>query len=227
MRIFYIDYENVSDGGLNGIAKLKEDDRVKIFYSEDAQKMTFGTHRRIIDSKAEFSYLKISPDMKTLKNALDFMILQDVESTMATDKTSEYFIVSKDTDFDGFIGAKSNKKFTIRRITEVCQANVSAPVPEVQKKPEVVAPAPSSTAKTQAGNNSKVDERQKQEQVVRTYINSNLKEYKNKKEHIVSAYMSTTTKQGFHELLQVHFKGEAAKIIYRSFKDLLKDRPGK
>lgn len=55
MRIFYIDYENVMDSGLNGIAKLTDSDTVKIFYSENAQRMSFGTHRRIIESKAVFT----------------------------------------------------------------------------------------------------------------------------------------------------------------------------
>lgn len=46
MRFFYVDYENVMDSGLNGIAKLTSSDTVKIFYSEDAQRLSFGTHRR-------------------------------------------------------------------------------------------------------------------------------------------------------------------------------------
>lgn len=125
MRIFYIDYENVMDSGLNGIAKLTASDTVKIFYSEDAQRMSFGTHRRIIESKAVFTYQKISPDLKTVKNALDVLILQDLEATMKTDKSSDYYIVSKDNDFDGFIDEKLKKKYKIKRIFEVCQASTS------------------------------------------------------------------------------------------------------
>ena len=53
MRFFYIDFENVKDRGLNGIAKLDAKDVVRIYYSEDANKMTFGTHRRIIESPAK------------------------------------------------------------------------------------------------------------------------------------------------------------------------------
>ena len=50
MKIFYVDYENVKDSGLNGIAKLSSSDVVRIYYSEDANKITFGTHRRIINN---------------------------------------------------------------------------------------------------------------------------------------------------------------------------------
>ena len=41
MKIFYIDFENVKDKGLNGIAKLHSEDVVRIYYSEDANKITF------------------------------------------------------------------------------------------------------------------------------------------------------------------------------------------
>ena len=67
----HIDFESVKDSGLNGIAKLNSEDIVRIYYSEDANKMTFGTHRRIIESPACFEYSRMRQDLKGLKNALD------------------------------------------------------------------------------------------------------------------------------------------------------------
>lgn len=45
MKVFYIDFENVKDSGLNGIAKLSSEDVVRIYYSEDANKISFGNGR--------------------------------------------------------------------------------------------------------------------------------------------------------------------------------------
>jgi len=47
MNYFLIDYENVHVAGFEGITKLTDNDCVVIFYSENADTMTFGLHRRI------------------------------------------------------------------------------------------------------------------------------------------------------------------------------------
>ncbi len=97
---------------MNGIAKLTASDTVKNFF---IVKMLRGCHlehtEELLNQKAVFLHIKkISPDLKTVKNALDVLILQDLEATMKTDKSSDYYIVSKDNDFDGFIDEKLKKK---------------------------------------------------------------------------------------------------------------------
>ena len=52
MNYFLVDYENVRVSGLDGLAKLTENDVVIIFYSVNADSLTFGLHRRINESKA-------------------------------------------------------------------------------------------------------------------------------------------------------------------------------
>ena len=209
MRIFYIDYENVMDSGLNGIAKLTASDTVKIFYSEDAQRMSFGTHRRIIESKAVFTYQKISPDLKTVKNALDVLILHDLEATMKTDKSSDYYIVSKDNDFDGFIDEKLKKKYKIKRIFEVCQASTSKDTNARQKKTDIEAAS------------------KKKEQVIRSHIGRYLKEYNEWKEDIVEAYMESSSRQELNNRLQQTFENEAVSEILSALKNIIKDMPGR
>lgn len=220
MRLFYIDYENVMDSGLNGIAKLTSSDVVKIFYSEDAQRMSFGTHRRIIESQASFSYQKISPDLKTVKNALDVLILQDLESTMKTDKSSDYYIVSKDNDFDGFIEEKIKKKYKIKRITEVCQGSV---IKENDKS--------SKSNNSKNADKKKKEEleeaRRKKEQVIRSHIGKYLKEYKEWKEDIVEAYMESSSRQELNNRLQQTFENEAVSEILSALKNIIKDMPGR
>jgi hypothetical protein len=227
MRIFYIDYENVMDSGLNGIGKLTAADTVKIFYSEDAQRMSFGTHRRIIESKAAFLYQKISPDLKKVKNALDVLILQDLETTMKTDKSSDYFIVSKDNDFDSFIEEKLKKKYKIKRITEVCQASATK---ETSKIVQNSKPVSVNKSKDNAAKQKKAEQenaREKKEQVIRSYIDKNLREYEEWKEDIVEAYMESSSRQEFNRKLQQTFANEAVKEIFAGLKDLIKDMPGR
>ena len=70
-RVFLVDYENVKTQGLNGISKLTESDTVCIFYSENADNMTFGLHRRLMETKANVQYQKVEVGYK---NALDFQL---------------------------------------------------------------------------------------------------------------------------------------------------------
>jgi len=56
MNYFLVDYENVNVAGLDGITKLSEDDVVIIFYSENAETLTFGMHKKINESKAEIKF---------------------------------------------------------------------------------------------------------------------------------------------------------------------------
>lgn len=222
MRYFYLDYENVKDSGLNGVAKLSATDIVKIFYSEDAQRISFGTHRRIIESQASFEYQKLSPDMKTLKNALDFLIIHDLEVTMKTDKSSEYYIVSKDNDYDGFIEEKIKKKYKINKIAEICKASNLAKEKQQDTK----------KTNSKPKNQNKETELKNKEQAIRSYIGRYLKEYNSDaecKEGIVRAYLNATTKQQLHNNLQKEFVNDAASYIFSVLKNskLTKSMPGK
>lgn len=110
MKIFYIDFENVKDSGLNGIAKLNSEDIVRIYYSEDANKMTFGTHRRIIESSARFEYARMRKDLKGVKNALDIILMRDMSDRIVEEKSADFYIVSNDGDYDNYVEEKRKIK---------------------------------------------------------------------------------------------------------------------
>lgn len=223
MRIFYVDYENVRDKGLNGIAKLTSKDTVKIFYSEDAQRMSFGTHRRIIESKAVFAYQKLSPDVKTLKNALDFMIIHELEAIMKSNKSSEYYIISKDGDFDGFIEGKIKKKYKIKRIDEVCQVFAI----ERNKESKSVQNKNINNANRIKKKIEQENGRKRKEQIIRSFIGRDLKEYNEWREDIVEAYVEATSKQELNNMLQQTFDNESVSEILFAIKNLTKDMPGR
>lgn len=95
-KIFFVDYENVNVGGMNGLQCLTEQDAVHIFYSEHANTMTFGLHRRLNLCKAEIQYHHVETGHK---NALDLQLSSCLGFVIGINQAAEYFIVSKDTAF--------------------------------------------------------------------------------------------------------------------------------
>ena len=101
MNYFLVDYENVNIAGLDGITKLTEEDFIIIFYSDNANTLTFGMHRKINETKAEIKFQKVAVNEK---NALDFQLCSYlgflIRDTM-TEETSKnnYFIVSNDNGY--------------------------------------------------------------------------------------------------------------------------------
>ena len=210
MKIFYIDFENVKDSGLNGIAKLNSKDIVRIYYSEDANKMTFGTHRRIIESPAHFEYSRMRKDLKGVKNALDVILMKDMSDRIVEEKTADFFIVSNDGDFDNYIEEKRKNKINISRINEVCKAN------QIQDEPR------------QKKITTHQEERKKKEQIFRSYLGRYLKDdYEDDKEDIFDAYMNAESRQELNNNLQKYFYNEAVSDILKRMSDLTKNMPGK
>lgn len=98
MNYFLVDYENVNVSGLDGIAKLTEGDSIIIFYSENANTLTFGMHRRINESKADIQFQKVAVNEK---NALDFQLCSYLGFLIHDTMTEEnnYFVVSNDSSY--------------------------------------------------------------------------------------------------------------------------------
>lgn len=116
MAIYLIDYENVRVEGLKGVAKLTEEDSVCIFYSENQDKLTFGLHRRLCESKANIEYIKIKLDRK---NALDFQLASILGYKIAQNEGQEFVIVSKDKGYDSTIEFWKSKKIEISRVEDI------------------------------------------------------------------------------------------------------------
>ena len=101
MDYFLIDYENVNVAGFNGLSSLTENDTIFLFYSENADTLTFGLHKRINEAKATIQFQKVS--VKT-KNALDFQLcsylgflIRDKMNNGA--EKNNYYIVSNDQGY--------------------------------------------------------------------------------------------------------------------------------
>ena len=213
MKIFYVDFENVKDTGLNGIAKLHQDDVVRIYYSEGADKITFGTHRRIIESPANLEYSRMHKDLKGVKNALDVILMKDISERIIEEKNADFFIVSEDGDYDKFIAEKRKRNINISKIGEVCQASQTE---NSQKKP----------------SNSKKKEQEdalkKKEQVFKSHFGKYLKdEYDDRRDDIWEAYKDAESKQELNNNLQQFFCNDDVSDILKRLANLTKNLPGR
>jgi len=97
MSVFLIDYENVSTSGLDGLHTRTTSDQIFIFYTENADRLTFDIHQKLIACQAVIQYIKVEAGSK---NALDFQLATYLGYLIAGNTSRSYYIVSKDNGFD-------------------------------------------------------------------------------------------------------------------------------
>lgn len=95
-RVILVDYENVCNEGLAYVDKLTEENKVVIFFSKNANHMTFQTHQKLMESKASIEYLEVTVGGR---NALDFQLSTYLGYLAGKREVEEYFIISKDNGF--------------------------------------------------------------------------------------------------------------------------------
>ena len=122
MNYFLVDYENVKTQGLNGVNKLSEEDTVCIFYSENADSLTFGLHRRLNESKANILFQRVEVGQK---NALDFQLSSYLGYLIHEniDNPYNYFIVTKDKGYESLITYWKKKKTNVSIVVDVSGQN--------------------------------------------------------------------------------------------------------
>lgn len=122
MNYFLVDYENVKTHGLDGVDKLRPEDVVCIFYSENADSMTFGLHRRLNESRAQIIYQRVEVGTK---NALDFQLSSYLGYIICDNKDREasYFIVTKDQGFSSLVGYWKRREVNITLVNDVSGGN--------------------------------------------------------------------------------------------------------
>lgn len=117
MAYYLIDFENVKSRGMEGVELLSEEDTVCIFYSDNADSMTFDLHQKLNETKAEIMYHKVAVGTK---NALDFQLATYL-GYLICEKQQEgihpnYFIVTKDNGFNSLLGYWKTQGVPVRII---------------------------------------------------------------------------------------------------------------
>lgn len=96
MRYFFIDLENVRSAGLEGVLSLDSEDRVFIFYSENANNLTIPTLENINSSKATVKFINTN---FIGSNAMDFQIVSLLGAMIERNKKGFFAIISHDNGF--------------------------------------------------------------------------------------------------------------------------------
>ena len=96
MRSFFIDLENVRSYGLEGILLLKPEDKVYVFYSDNANTLTIPTIESLNESSASVKYIKTN---YTGANAMDFQIVTLLGASIEKEQKGSFYIISHDNGF--------------------------------------------------------------------------------------------------------------------------------
>lgn len=96
MTVYLVDFENVRSSGLVGVEQLGPNDKVVIFYSKNADAITFDVHMLLNKSKAELDIFMIT---KGGRNSLDFQLSTYLGYLVMENKYNNIVIISKDKGF--------------------------------------------------------------------------------------------------------------------------------
>ena len=202
MNLIFVDYENVSIKGLNGIENLGDDSIVYLFYSENTAHLPMTAVATLNSSKADMRYILT----KVGKNALDFT-LASVLGFVIKERFQEdtFYIVSKDKGFDVLVDYWKGNKVTVKVITSLTQ--ISA-----KKK----------TAKS-TQTQSEVD---KLKQSLTSKVGTALKgETKDLKAHIVDIIIKCKSKKAVQNSIKQIVKDKTkANNIYTKLTKLIADK---
>jgi hypothetical protein len=116
MAVYLIDYENVSFHGFAGLNTLSENAELLIFYTENADKLTFALHEQLLNAKAAVRLIKTEA---AGKNALDFQLSTYLGYLIARAPDATYYIVSKDAGFSPIIRFWSGRGVDLRQISDL------------------------------------------------------------------------------------------------------------
>lgn len=135
MSYYLVDFENVKKDGLDGIHKLGKEDKVCIFYSKNADSITFDQHRRITESQATIEFCKVDVGSK---NALDFQLATQLGYLIANQAANMYYIVSKDKGFEILSGYWKSRGVSVTLIAAITGRSHDHETQELREKLQAV-----------------------------------------------------------------------------------------
>lgn len=135
MNYYLVDFENVKKDGLDGIHKLSREDKVCIFYSKNADSITFDQHRRILESEASIELCKVDVGSK---NALDFQLATQLGFLIANRTADQYYIVSKDKGFEILSGYWKSRGVSVTLIADITGRSHDHETQELREKLQAI-----------------------------------------------------------------------------------------
>lgn len=145
MAYYLIDFENVKSRGMEGVELLTEEDTVCIFYSDNADCMTFDLHQKLNETKAKIIYHKVAVGTK---NALDFQLATYLGYLICEQQRDDihpnYFIVTKDNGFTSLMVYWKAQGVPVRIIRNLLwgkNPGAAEDMAAAQSEPETAEPA--------------------------------------------------------------------------------------
>ena len=96
MTVYLVDFENVRSEGLRGVENINEGDKVVIFYSKNADAITFDVHTLLSKSRAEIETFRI---LRGGRNSLDFQLSTYLGYLVMENCYTDIVIISQDKGF--------------------------------------------------------------------------------------------------------------------------------
>ena len=135
MSTYLVDFENVGVGGMDGVEKLSDRDRVVIFYGKQAAAVPFERHIEIASSRAEVRYIKVD---KTGKNFLDFQLSSYCGYLIGSTSEKEFIIVSRDNGFGSMEDFWHGKEMSGKKISMKRRPAIAASGEELESVREII-----------------------------------------------------------------------------------------
>lgn len=237
IETFYlIDYENVHGDGLSGCQDLGKTDHIVIFFTQNAKNIDMcdiSNH-----GSAELDMIEVPAG----KQSADMHIGSYIGYLAGkSGKNCKVVIVSKDTDFDNVINfLKQKTEIVASRTEQIKKKSVPKQQQNNQQSANKLGVKVSGTKKTKANNNTKKLKQEstqkntkptksKKELQMQSFFGQNFKEkkYKDKKEQIIDAFMTSKTRTQLNNKLTKIFQGSDVKVILKRLQPKIKDWPGK
>lgn len=118
MAVYLVDFENVGSNGLQGVPELCEDERVIVFFSDNADSISIDVHRNILESNGSFEFIKVHLGQR---NALDFQLASYLGYLIGSDSEKQYCVISKDCGFKPLIDfwKKNNPELSLSMASSI------------------------------------------------------------------------------------------------------------
>ena len=207
MNYFLIDYENVNVAGFDGLSNLTAEDVVIVFYTENAETLTFDLHTKINESKAKIQFQKVSAKSK---NALDFQLCSYLGYLIRgkIDNKNRYYIVSKDNGYSVLSEYWSKQRG--EKVLSVLNLKKDSVKPAETIKQETSTNQPSQPVAKSTNKSSELEKSL-----------SGIVKNKNDIAEISKILNESKDKIEVHNRLQKKFDSQKAGEIYRATKSLI------
>ena len=219
MKFYLVDYENVHVAGFDGLKNIDDDSKLCIFYSKNADSLTFGLHRRLSATKAHVEYFLVDT---SVKNGLDFQLVFYAGYLANEFPDSEIYVVSNDKGYDCLTKLANKLNSKIIRIPNLvnCKSVDSNEILDTNSKMD----SNDSLSSKVAESNCSADLQIRVEECLAD-IDMSAEDKKDLVVFIVDKLKSLKTKTAINNNIQKYLKNnERHRMVFNAIKPLLKDK---